>query len=362
MNNINNYDDTSLSEVKKSQFSCPNCDAPLIYLPEKGMLHCNYCGTDVKIDGKNSIEENDFSEGIELDDVLLGEAKILKCESCGALNKIKATDISLSCPFCGSNHVIETEELYGIKPDRVIPFKIGDTAIKTLYSKWLKNKFFVPRKVKKQIPNSEIEGVYIPVWTFDAVTTSHYDGKLGKRYTRTVRSGGKTRTVTEIRYFNVNGVKNLNFDDVIVSAGVKVNQDEMAKLGNYDTNNALEYNMQYLAGFNSEHYTLKFKSGFEQAKSRMDVSIRANILAGYNHDVVSYLNVSTKYDSIKYKYVLVPVWIGEYSYNKKQYRFLGNGENGILTGKAPISIWRVLFVVLLVLVIIIAFFWFASGN
>lgn len=41
-------------------YSCPSCGAPIKFSPEKRVLHCDYCGLEINVDGKRSQEENDF--------------------------------------------------------------------------------------------------------------------------------------------------------------------------------------------------------------------------------------------------------------------------------------------------------------
>lgn len=359
---MSDFEEKDLSELESNNYSCPSCDAPLIFDPSKSMLHCNYCGLDVSIDGKTSNVEYDFDEDKDVDEKWDAETKVVKCESCGANNVIPSGEISVTCPFCGSNHVVETNELVGIKPHRIIPFKISEEIIKQSFCKWIKGKFFVPGKVKKQIPETKIYGVYVPAWTFDCETYSIYDGKLGKRYTRTVGSGKNRRTVTEIRYFRIRGSKKIFFDDLIISAGKNISSAEIANISPFKTNDSFEYDMKYLAGFSSEHYTLKLKTGWDSAKFKINDNIRSTILHSYNYDVVSYLNVNTTYNSIKYKYVLLPVWIGNYVYHKKIYRFIANGESGRMYGKTPISALKVTLVVLLVIALVVAFMLFAGYS
>lgn len=58
--------------------------------------------------------------------------------------------MSVTCPFCGSNHTIMTNQVTGIKPHRIIPFQIPSQNVKDAYRKWLRKKIFVPRKVKNK--------------------------------------------------------------------------------------------------------------------------------------------------------------------------------------------------------------------
>lgn len=360
---MTNNDEIKLDEANRvaKDYSCPNCGAPIKYSPEKGVLFCEYCNTSVEINKIESNEELSFSKG-KIDDTSWNkETKVVHCDNCGANNVYDFSEISITCPFCGSNQVVETTELTGVKPNRVIPFKQSNKIIDSNYRNWLKKRFFVPGKIKKQIPNLKLRGVYLPVWTFDAFTVSQYNGKLGKRYTRTVGTGKNRRTVTEIRYFMVDGIKKLQFDDIIINAGSKINQEEINKIAPFDTNSSFEYERGFLAGFSSEHYVVRLNSGWENAKIRMNGVIRSSILKDYNHDVVSYLNVDTTFNNIKYKYVLIPVWIGIYTYAKKEYRFLANGETGKVTGKTPISALRVsLTVIVGLIILILLLYWILS--
>lgn len=335
-------------------YECPGCGANLKYLPEKEALYCEYCETIISLKGEASKEELDFLTNCDKKnsdwDV---ESKVVHCENCGANNVISKYEITSNCPFCGSASVISTNELVGEKPNRVIPFKIGKDEVAVLYKKWLKKRFFAPRKIKKNIPNPILNGVYIPSWTYDTNTFSSYEGRLGKHYTTTVGSGKNRRTVTRTRYFRVSGVHKVFLDDILVCSGVKLQQPVLDDLAPYDTNNSFVYDERYLAGFSAEHYKFTLKEGWHIGKKKADIVIRRQILNKYHYDVVDYLNVHTMYNNIKYKYVILPVWICLYKYNNKEYKFMVNGETGKVVGKTPISPIKVAFVVLLVIAFII---------
>lgn len=344
---------------KAQDYSCPNCGAPVQYDPSKAVLHCEYCGYEGEITGVHSRIENDFNAGKIDDSEWNKEAKVVHCDNCGANNVVDSGEISIRCPFCGSNQVVDTDELAGIKPHRVIPFQISNQVAKEIYSKWLKKKFFVPSTVKKTILHLQLGGVYLPVWTFDTETSSNYDGQLGKHYTRTVGTGKNAHTVTEVRYFHIKGKKDVTFDDLIVNAGTKISQSEINAISPFDTNNAYVYDKRYLAGFASEHYVLRLENGWTNAKNRINTVVKNEILKGYSYDVVSYIHIQTLYHNIKYKYVLVPIWIGAFQFGQKSYRFIINGENGKITGKTPISVIKVSLLVLLILILLIGVFLFA---
>ena len=66
-------------------------------------------------------------------------------------------------------------------------------------------------------------------------------------------------------------------------------------------------------------------------------------------------DLSTRYSEIKFKHVLLPVWVSAYRFRNKTYRFLVNGQTGEVAGESPLS-WQTvtLLVIAIVVVILIA--------
>ena len=190
------------------------------------------------------------------------------------------------------------------------------------------------------------------MWTFDTETFSSYKGSLGKHYTVTVGSGKNRRTEVRTRWYRISGTINVNFDDLLVNAGKQITQVEIERIAPFSTNDSFEYDKQYLAGFSAEHYQLPLKEGFEKAKVITRPIIERRILSRYIYDVKGQIYITSNFYKTTYKYVLVPTWIGNYTYNNKHYRFIVNGETGKLTGKAPVSALKVTFVILFFIVIL----------
>ena len=104
-----------------------------------------------------------------------------------------------------------------------------------------------------------------------------------------------------------------------------------------------------MLGFMAYHYDTEIENCWEQAKARIDESIKAQILKQYTYDTLSYINISTNHQNVTYKYVMLPVYVGNYTYKKKLYNFYVNGCTGKVAGKTPKSPWKILGVVLGVL-------------
>jgi len=63
-------------------------------------------------------------------------------------------------------------------------------------------------------------------------------------------------------------------------------------------------------------------------------------------------SVATQYTDIKFKHVLLPVWISAYRYRDKVYRFIINGQTGEVSGESPKSWWKVALLTVALLVVV----------
>ena len=339
------------TKVENISYKCPSCGGNMAYDPVAEALHCSYCETTTKIEELKSTEEFDLSDGLAVSNTWNEGKSIFHCKYCGADNVKDSKDLSSKCPFCGSDSVIKLEELPGIKPHRVIPFKISkDEALKKFQYK-LKKSLYAPKKLKKEYKDTELVGIYLPSWTFDSQCIAEYFGVLGKYYTRTVGSGKNRRTVTEVRWVRIKGVKNFNFDDILVTSGKSLTNNQINEIIPYNTNDALVYDEGYLAGYNAEHYTVTLEEGWSYSKKKTEDIMKNQILRQYNYDVVREYKQSTVYSNIKFKYVLLPVWKSNYKYRNKNFYFIVNGSTGKVGGKMPVSFWKVLITILIIALI-----------
>lgn len=334
--------------VQTQSVKCENCGGNLIYNPELGKLFCSHCDSTVDVQSFQAKEQDIFSafekeeERWDKDNV-----ELLQCENCGAKTVFNWSESAKTCPFCGTAHVKKSDELVGLKPNAVLPFEINlEKAVENSVV-WAKRKFFAPRKFKKNINTEHVKGLYVPTFTFDSNTNSIYDGRIGDVRTRRVGSGKNARTETYVVWRYISGTFGYRFNDLLVTAGSKFDQKNIDKIAPFDTDNSKAYNEEFLLGYGAYHYDYGVKDCWGRAKDIMDTRLKKAILSQYSYDRVSYLNVSTKHDGVSYKYVMLPVYVGNYKYNKKVYNFYVNGETGKVGGKTPLSALKILLTVLL---------------
>jgi predicted RNA-binding Zn-ribbon protein involved in translation (DUF1610 family) len=338
---------------------CPGCNASIEFNPEVGKLKCPYCDFETEIatpenEEDKTAKELDFASAQDVQNFDWGtEKKTVTCKACGAETIYDALQVADSCPYCGSNQVMEASAVNSLAPNGVCSFEITDTQAAEKFQVWLKRKWFVPKAAKLSARTDAFKGVYLPYWTFDTKTSSRYTAKYGKH--RQVKDkNGNTKRETD--WYPVSGFYQEFIDDHLVSATSRYNQNIMKKIEPFNVLNNKSYRPEYVAGFLAERYSVGLKDGWGQARKEiqrhLDGKIKAKIKRDHQADVVSDLKFSTTHDGVTYKYLLLPVWQSSYRYKNDIYHFMVNGQTGQVGGEAPISGWRITFAIILVMAVI----------
>ena len=337
--------------VEVTTFKCPNCGGGSVFDAKTQKMKCLYCGSFFEVENEDKAEERKLEELLDKSEVWT-EAEVYQCQSCGAKEIVDNQEVSHICPFCRTKNVIKVEQLPRLKPQGIIPFKIDKKTASLNATKFVRKKLYAPRKFKKSAKTENLHGVYNPVFTFDSTTQSDYHGQLGKYYTVTRHINGKVVTETRTRVFNIQGDIDKTFDDLLVQASSIIPIDIVNRLQPFSTKNALAYKPEYLIGFGANTYNKEGKECWEEGKEIIKNSIENSILKRYNYDVKYSLSVNTKFLSASYKYILVPIYVGNYRYRNKIYNFFVNGENGKVAGKTPVSAGKVCLTVFVILLLI----------
>ncbi len=342
-------EEREFKEKEANVIKCSSCGANMIFEPKTQTLTCSYCGRQESIEKNLEVQEIALEEGFQsMAQWSPSEASVYVCENCRAKVVLEKSETAKNCPFCGTSHVVQSDELPGIKPNALIPFsKTVEESIE-FTKKWAKKKMFAPTKFKKTVSPENVKGVFTPVFTFDSITNSTYVGRIGDRRTRVVGVGKNRRTETYIVWRSISGTFNHFFDDVTITAGERFNQKQVNKISPFTRETSCVYEQKYLYGFMSYHYERDIRDCWTEAKSEIDESLKSLILSQYHYDVVDYLNVSTVHNNVTYKYVLLPVYVGSYTFKKKVFNFYVNGSTGKVIGKAPVSPVKVTFFTLFI--------------
>jgi DNA-directed RNA polymerase subunit RPC12/RpoP len=357
------------------KFPCEQCGARLDFDPAARALKCPYCGHEQKIDPVNEkVEERDFETYLAKiageKTVIEGRSSEVRCPGCGANIMLEDKIATDRCPFCATHlENLAPQQAKGqIAPESVLPFIVDQRNAIAAFTNWIKTRWFAPSNLKQLANLGQLSGVYLPFWTYDSMTYTHYTGMRGDNYYVTesyTDSQGKrqTRTVTRIRWTYVSGEVQNFFDDVLICGATTVERKYIDALEPWGLEKLQGFRPDYLAGFKTQRYDIDLPAGFSLARQVMDVTIRRLCTQDIGGDHQRLNSVNTQHVGVTFKHILLPVWLAVYRYNDKVFRILVNARTGEVQGDRPWSWIKITLLVLAIIaIIIIAAILFTSAQ
>ena len=353
---------------------CRNCGAELAFSPAEQLLKCPYCGTanaiQVAGDPSRAHAEKDFATAIAEARAFTSTETVIvsKCTGCAAEVDLPSNVSTDECPFCGQAITRQDAEAELFKPQGMLPFGLAKDDASARFRKWAKSRWFAPGELKRMANSHDgMKGVYLPHWTFDADTVTHYRGERGDNYTEwyTARdSDGKTvrRSRTRTRWRRVAGWVQDRFDDVLVCASQSLPRHYVEKLEPWDLTALVPIDPRYLAGFRTERYQIDLEAAFEEAAEEMRKVIDRSIRQDIGGDQQRIHDRETKYRSITFKHLLLPVWASAYRFKGKVYRFVINARTGEVQGERPWSSFKISLAVLAGLIVLGTIVYFTAER
>lgn len=328
-----------MSELKK--YKCPACSAYLTYTPGTEEIQCEHCGTVVPISVLNIIDESEEKKEFNWGDYKknlsnehFDNKTTFSCSSCGAQIETEETTSSLICPYCDNVLVVSDRIEGGLKPNKIIPFKITKDKIPGLFKEFYKDKKLLPKAFFNDGQLSKATGVYVPFWLYSC----KIEGKVNLSSEIVTHYSDSSYYYTKHSRYLLAREGEMEFDCIPVDASLKMDNDLMDSLEPFDLSEMVDFNDAYLAGFISDRFDSDPDNELPRANSRMINS--ANDLFAANE--TQYSSVSIKDNAMKItkagvKYVFLPVYLLHYTYKGKKYRFAVNGQTGKIIGDIPIS-------------------------
>ena len=336
-------DASSLTNQTTSDNKCPSCGATLAFDPSTGGLICNFCGSTVALKTMPvapglgySLDDLQNNAGRHL---MQTESKLLICGTCGGQFLADKSSLSGLCPYCGSNSITESGNTSGMmEPTGVIPFKISKEEAQNIFKQWISARRMAPTDLKKNSEITDLVGVYVPYWVFDADTYTPYKGKFGK----TVGSGDDQYT----KYHKAEGVCKLPIKNLTLVASSRLEKDAYWKsVSKFDFNFMKKYDPNLLAGFWSESYTVDGTTAWQTSMGKIYDKITKSIKSLEDADVIAKIDMKPEATNVHAKYVLAPIWITSFDYNGTVYRVLVNGQTGNIVGTWPRSMKRIFMII-----------------
>jgi len=339
------------------RFRCTACGADLVYPPGQTALACPYCGAQQEIAAPEAtIHEQDFRAALQQarQGAPTQERQEVTCSGCGAQVALRAEVQSDRCPYCATQLTAQAHGASGLQPTGMLPFAIPRQAARDIFHRWLKSRWFAPGPLKHLAGwEDALQGVYVPYWTYDTLTTTAYTGSRGEDYwvteSYTAHVNGKpvqrTRRVRKTRWYPASGMVEDRFDDILVLATRSLPYDLAVQLEPWDLKALAPFDERYVQGFRAERYQIDLEEGFGVAAKRMrpqiDATIRRDI--GGDHQRVHSMDID--YHEITFKHILLPVWVSSYRHGQRTYRIMVNAVTGEIQGQRPYSVAKIVLAV-----------------
>jgi hypothetical protein len=206
----------------------------------------------------------------------------------------------------------------------------------------------------------------VPWWTYDASTVTTYRGERGgsARWPTTADRrrrppGQGQRTVTD--WTPAAGAVQVAFDDILVVGSPSMPAHLARVLDRWNLAALRPPAPDLLAGFSVEVYRHGLEQGFARGARPHGAAIDAAIRRDIGGDEQRIHGRQTVVDDIRFKHLLLPVWIGSYRFGGKPYQVVVNGQSGEVEGDRPYSTIKVALAVILALILVLVFASFSSG-
>lgn len=308
------------------EYKCPNCGSSMVFDGNTGKLTCPSCGR------TDNIEEipDPLKQQVFVED----EVKEYHCTSCGAVLVTDPETSATTCSFCGSAVVLSDRLSGELAPAMVIPFSITKEEAIQAFKKWCRNGLLTPSDFMTADRIKGITGMYVPFWLYDLHNRVevHGHGTKVRIYTQ------GDYEYTETQHFDIYRKIRLNYVKVPIDASEKMNDEVMDKLEPFPYQQLKNFKTPYLAGYIAEKYSYNDEQLYPRAKDKIQSYIDSYIssaVSGYT--TVNFTNKQVDTTLKQADYVLLPVWMVHYDYNKMEHTFAMNGQTGKVVGKPPIS-------------------------
>jgi DNA-directed RNA polymerase subunit RPC12/RpoP len=344
-------------------YPCRNCGANLEFDIATQKLKCPSCGSvqDIVEDAGKTVAERDFQSTLAAlhanaaaaQAQVVGQKEVV-CQNCGGHTTFTGTLTATRCPYCATP--IQRDDIVDsparLPVDGVLPFQVDEKSARASVEKWINGRWFAPSEFKKYRQTGSFASVYAAYFTYDADTSTTYEGRRGEEYTVEVGDGDNRRTETRVNWYDVAGQVANRFDDVTVLANDGFDHNKVTALEPWPTSSAKPFSGEYVAGHLCRTYDHDVEECFGEAHGRMDNEIDSTIRSDIGGDRQEINRKNTTFNSLTYKHLLLPIWLLTVVYAGRPFQVFINGVTGEVKGERPFSRVKIITAVIVAVVLI----------
>ena len=344
-----------VAPIAQRDLLCASCGGQCVFTPTNGTLTCFSCTTahEIAIDpNANPAEEQHYHPDLPHTEQPEFETdRQFQCETCAGAVVFHGHSISENCPYCNGALVAKnSDESYAILG--MIPFSINQETAQQNAQDWVARRWAAPSDLGDVVATSRVAGLYVPFWTFDSLEDVDYTVWYK------VKSGDRTVTRSKV------GAMKTAFDDLLMPASHHITpliRDGI--LHEYDPDELRPFEPAYLAGFAAERHHQSVREGLSHNAPDKALLLRNRIKAHSGKKRIFDVSYKTDTTGIKYRRILLPVWILHYEYKGKRMKVATCGLHGRTFGERPFSKPKLLAFAAIAATAAAAFgfFWGATG-
>jgi len=302
--------------AQADRFVCPKCGGRMVYSPDGASLICEYCNHSQALNMNKAGREEDFfvamANGLGFRKTV--SVKAFQCQGCGANFLLPPSEMSATCAYCGSTHVIVLDqELELVEPDAILPMAFDQKYAASQLAHWVES-----HKTALQGEAMTPRGLYLPAWTFDLMGSVAWNGKV----------------IRNKQELPISGEYPAQFNSICIPGSHKLADLLIRFVDEYRLADAPAYDPRFLAGWAAEVYDKTMSDAALDARQTAAERIPTGIQVE-NGNVLD-LNYSTSTIAItSFRLILLPIWVTVYSFEGKSYRVVINGQTGAVHGETP---------------------------
>ena len=314
-------------QANADRFMCPKCGGRMAFAPDGQTLVCDYCSRNQGFDTRTKeADEKDFIIAMATS---RGHGKPLQelvfhCNGCGAEFILPPKQISASCVYCDSPHVVSLEKTKDLlAPDGIIPHAFTQKKATQLLVNWVESNHINPEK-RVELPR----GLYLPMWTFDIGGVIDYTGEMIEQDEQLFKRGGEKKITRITDQYPI------MVDDLPFPASRKLSAVFLKLIPSFDLKTTKPYDPRFLASWPAEIYDVPMADASLDARSQVYARYKDKLpymISGMNIVHTSSQNLAVE----SFKLNLMPVWMTELPFDGREHLVLINGQSGLVASDVP---------------------------
>lgn len=293
---------------------CQSCGSPLTFNVLSQKLHCKTCGSNFDVDKTPNKETEE--ELLTAADFM--NARIYRCDTCGAEISATKEEVATICVYCGNPTIVFSRIAKSRRPEKMIPFTITKEKAIDIFKKTIKKSKYTPSAMKK-IDFDSVRGVYIPFYkhnlsSFESVSMD------------TAVNGQQTHFKNNFAAV---------FDRLLVDASFRLDDSVSCKLEPYDLMELELFSEDVLYGFYADMADVSVMESREVARKRAAGVLHREY---YRNKICMMTDRKTSHKfNGKSTLIMLPAWFLTYKYKGTSYTVMINGQTGKVIGGVPWS-------------------------